>query len=61
LSKNSKSAKYTRYFPKLKLVYSEKFATRKEAMQREFQIKKWPRKKKDELINGDKIAPKKQQ
>lgn len=49
-SKNTKSAKYTRYFSNLELVYSEVFATRQEAMQREAQLKKWPRTKREALI-----------
>ena len=49
-TKGGKSAKYTRYFSNLELVYSETFATRKEAMQREAELKKWPRSQKDALI-----------
>lgn len=50
----SKSAKYIRYFS-FELVYSEKFITRKEAMQREIQLKKWSRAKKEALILNDLI------
>ena len=53
--KSSKSAKYVRYFTSFSLVYSEKYPTRKKAMQREAQLKKWPRLKKETLIMGDKI------
>ena len=49
-NKTSKSAKYIRYFPSFDLVYSEKHSTRKEAMQRETQLKKWPHAKKEMLI-----------
>lgn len=35
------------------LVYSEHFNTRKEAMMREKQLKKWSRIKKEALISGD--------
>jgi len=49
-TKGSKSAKYTRYFSNLVLVYSETFVTRKEAVQREAELKKWPRSQKDALI-----------
>ena len=49
-TKGSKSAKYTRYFSNLVLVYSETFVTRKEAVQREAELKKWPRSRKDALI-----------
>ena len=48
--KSSKSAKYVRYFDFVKLVYSEKYLTRKEAMQREAELKKWPKAKKEALI-----------
>lgn len=49
-SKSTKSAKYTRYFDFLKLVYFERYETRKEAIQREIQLKKWPKAKKEALI-----------
>ena len=52
-NKSSKSAKYIRYFSGFKLVYFEKRQTRKEAMQRENQLKKWSRAKKEALIRGD--------
>lgn len=48
--RKSASAKYMRYFSSFKLVYTEKFKTRKEAMQRERELKSWPRVKKEELI-----------
>ena len=48
----TKSAKYMRYFLSFKLVYSEKYLTRKEAMQREYQLKNWSRAKKEALIMG---------
>ncbi|MBI2103503.1 GIY-YIG nuclease family protein [Candidatus Woesebacteria bacterium] len=40
-NKSSKSAKYIRYFSSFDLVYSERYPTRKEAMQREVQTKTW--------------------
>jgi len=49
-SKSSKSAKYIRYFSGFKLAYSEKYPTRKKAMQREARLKKWPKAKKEALI-----------
>ncbi|OGH10426.1 MAG: hypothetical protein A2857_05400 [Candidatus Levybacteria bacterium RIFCSPHIGHO2_01_FULL_36_15] len=52
-SKNSKSAKYVRYFPSFKLVYCENYDTRAEAMKREYQLKTWPKAKKEELIAGN--------
>lgn len=54
ISKSSKSAKYVRYFDSVELVYSEKYSTRKEAMEREAQLKKWPKAKKETLILADK-------
>ena len=52
-NKSSKSAKYIRYFSSFTLVYSEKYSTRKEAMQREAQLKRWSKAKKEALIRGD--------
>lgn len=52
-SKSTKSARYIRYFNSVKLVYSEKHKTRKEAMQREIQLKKWSKAKKEALIAGN--------
>jgi putative endonuclease len=51
--KSSKSAKYLRCFSSFKLVYKEEYPTRKEAMQREYQLKNWSRSKKEALINGN--------
>lgn len=53
--KSSKSARYIRYFPSFGLVYSEMYPTRKEAMQRELQLKRWKKAKKEALIEGDLI------
>lgn len=58
-NKSSKSAKYIRYFPSFELVYHEKYPTRREAMRREAQLKKWPKAKKEALIQGDKVLLKK--
>ncbi|OGM23750.1 hypothetical protein A2627_05180 [Candidatus Woesebacteria bacterium RIFCSPHIGHO2_01_FULL_39_28] len=52
-NKKTKSAKYMRYFSSFKLVYSERYKTRKETMQREIQVKKWSRAKKEALIAGN--------
>lgn len=51
-SKSNKSAKYVRYFDSVDLVYSETYTTRKEAMQREYQLKKLTKAKKEALISG---------
>jgi len=52
-NKTSKSAKYIRYFSSFDLVYSETYSTRKEALKREAQLKKWPRTKKEALIQAN--------
>ena len=49
-SKNSKSARYIRYFQSFELVYSETYPTRQLAMKREWQLKQWPRAKKEALF-----------
>lgn len=45
-------AKYTRGRRPVKLMYTEAYDTKREAMQREFQIKKLTRKEKEALIYG---------
>ena len=45
-----KGAKYTKSRLPVKLVYSEEFSTKSEAMRREYEIKRLPRDKKTELI-----------
>lgn len=52
-SKSGRSAKYVRYFDFVKLVYSERHKTRKEAMHREIELKKWSKAKKEALISGN--------
>lgn len=47
-----KGAKYTRSRLPVKIVYSEKYETKSEALKRERAIKKLTRAKKEELING---------
>lgn len=49
-SKNGKSAKYLRSFSSFYLVYSENFATRTEALKREYQLKQLTKSKKEALI-----------
>ncbi len=51
-NKSPKSAKYVRYFGSVELVYSERYKTRKEAMQREAQLKKLPKAKKEAIVAG---------
>lgn len=45
-----KGAKYTKNRRPVELVYYEKFATKEEAMSREYAIKQLTRRKKEELI-----------
>ena len=45
-------AKYTKTRVPVKLVYSESFETKEEAMSREWHIKKMTRKEKEELIGS---------
>lgn len=49
-NKKSPGAKYMKYFDSFTLVYTEMYDTRKEAMQREWQLKQWPKAKKEALI-----------
>lgn len=43
-------AKYTRNKRPVKIIYSESFVNRSEAMKREAEIKSWPLQKKEQLI-----------
>lgn len=52
-NKNSKSAKYVRYFKSFALAYEEKYSSRTEAMKREWQLKKWTKAKKEALVQGN--------
>ncbi len=56
--KSIKSAKYIRYFDSFKLEYSEAFPSRTKAMQREIQLKKLTKSKKEALIIQDKDSSK---
>ncbi len=49
--KGKRSAKYMRLFSSHTLVYKESYSSRSEAMKREIELKKWPKSKKEELIN----------
>jgi len=49
-NKSKSGAHYTKIRRPVKLLYSEIFPTLKEARQREAEIKKWPRIKKEALI-----------
>ena len=51
-----RGARYTRMHRPVKLVYAEEMSTRAAAMQREAEIKKWPREKKKKLIRKSGIS-----
>ena len=48
---SGKGAKYTRAHLPVKIIYSEEFDTVSEALKREAQVKKFPKSRKEELIN----------
>lgn len=50
--RNGRGSKYVKGRLPMKLVYSEKSETRKEAMSRESEIKSYSKKKKEELVDG---------
>ena len=56
MHESGKGAKYTRGRGPFEVVYTEEFATKKEAMKREYQIKQLNRREKEKLIeqNGKK-------
>ncbi len=49
------ASKYTSRKRPVRLIYSEEYATRSEAMKREYQIKQLTRKEKEELVFSKKI------
>lgn len=56
-NKTTKSAKYMRRFESFVLVYTEEYPTRQQAMQREWQLKQWPKKKKEALVSKSVVTP----
>ena len=54
--RNGSAARHTAAHLPIRLVHSETFPTRIEAMTRETQLKKWSHAKKEALINGDMIT-----
>lgn len=50
--KNGNGGRFTRTFGFKKLLYSEESTTRSEALKREAEVKRWPKKKKVQLIKG---------
>lgn len=51
--RRGKGGHYTRYNPPRKILYKEEFLTEKKAKEREQQIKRWSRAKKEALIKKD--------
>ncbi len=51
------ASKYTRSRLPVTLVYTEEQASEKTARKREYDIKRWPRAKKEELIRGASFGP----
>lgn len=45
-----RGARYTKSHKPIKIIYTEKFATKSEALRREAEIKKWPKHKKEYII-----------
>lgn len=45
-----KGAKYTKSHKPVKIIYKEEFLTKSEALKREAEIKKWPRIRKEKLV-----------
>ena len=52
-SSKTRSAKYTKIHRPVSLAYFEKFETLQSAMKREWQVKKWSKKKKEALVFGN--------
>lgn len=46
----SKGARYLRMFESFELVYSEQYGSRKEAMVREAELKRWGKARKEQLV-----------
>ena len=55
--KENKGARYTRGEKQIKLLYTETFTNRSDAMKREIEIKKLPKKEKEKLINSYSSLP----
>lgn len=48
--KSGKGGKYTRSHKPVKIIHSEKFLTKSEALKKEIEIKSWTRKKKIQVL-----------
>jgi len=55
-NESKRGAHYTKIRRPVKLLYSEKYPTKSEALKREIQIKRWKRNKKLALVNFNKKA-----
>lgn len=51
---SGRGAEFTRRFPPTNMVYTECFRTRREAIRREMQVKRWSEAKKRDLIDDQK-------
>jgi len=52
MHQTGKGAQYTKIYKPIALVYIEQLTNQTEAMKRERELKTWPRKKKQQLINN---------
>ena len=52
--KSGKGGRYTRSHKVIRIIYSEKFSSKSEALKKEFEIKSWSRAKKLKTLNLDK-------
>ena len=53
----TRSSKYTKGRRPVQLVYFEKMSSLQLALRREWQVKKWPKAKKEAIITGNKKLP----
>ena len=54
-AKTIKSSKYIRSFPSFKLVYSETYSTRSEALKREYELKQLTKLQKETLLKNRRL------
>lgn len=47
---NRRGARYTKSHKPVKIIYKEAFVTKSEALKREAEIKKWPKRRKEKLV-----------
>jgi len=52
LHNNGRGARYTAGRRPVKLVYSEACESRSDALKREYELKQWPRRRKQQLVRG---------